>query len=299
MDRPGIAELLPAGGPVPVELMVGRDLERQDLVVRVDEGQSVMLVGPRRIGKTTLCDAACGDLTPKLIVLERIEVPEGVESLAGMIDEVVRRVHANTTADERRRLLESARDMWGAYLESKGLRRPTDQDAPTPLQRELLALPLALAAQKDTPVVVFVDELQRVVEAGEDASSSVLRDIVDLYSGNPEVRWLVDGSEERVLGELYDGRAQLGKLLVRRSILPTIPADLWRAALPDRFARLELPITKEHLERIIDLGAERPWETMVAAQEVAMAARQYNDDEVSDLALDDGLTVARQRIEAG
>jgi len=43
-----IGKLFPAGGPVPPELMIGRDGERADLERRLREGISTMLAGPRQ-----------------------------------------------------------------------------------------------------------------------------------------------------------------------------------------------------------------------------------------------------------
>jgi len=46
--------LFPLGGPVSKEDLVGREDFIASLVNRLSEGQSVMLAGPRRIGKTSL-----------------------------------------------------------------------------------------------------------------------------------------------------------------------------------------------------------------------------------------------------
>lgn len=46
--------LFPVGGPVDREDLVGREEFIVSLVNRLQEGQSVMLAGPRRIGKTSV-----------------------------------------------------------------------------------------------------------------------------------------------------------------------------------------------------------------------------------------------------
>jgi len=47
-------KLFPLGGPVSEKDIVGREDFVISLVTRLFEGQSIMLAGPRRIGKTSL-----------------------------------------------------------------------------------------------------------------------------------------------------------------------------------------------------------------------------------------------------
>lgn len=47
-------KLFPVGGPVSREDVVDREEFIEHLLMRLSEGQSVMLAGPRRIGKTSL-----------------------------------------------------------------------------------------------------------------------------------------------------------------------------------------------------------------------------------------------------
>ena len=54
-----IGRLFPAGGPVPADLVIGRTGDIEEIVRRSREAIHTMLTGPRRIGKTTVCAAAC------------------------------------------------------------------------------------------------------------------------------------------------------------------------------------------------------------------------------------------------
>jgi len=58
-------KLFPLGYPVPEEDLVGRLPFIDALVARLEEGNSVMLAGPRRIGKTSLAEEALRRLKDK------------------------------------------------------------------------------------------------------------------------------------------------------------------------------------------------------------------------------------------
>lgn len=60
MDPTG--HLFPAGGRVEPEQMIGREGDRAELVLRLREGLHTLIDGERRIGKTTVCHAACVEL---------------------------------------------------------------------------------------------------------------------------------------------------------------------------------------------------------------------------------------------
>lgn len=162
---------------------------------------------------------------------------------------------------------------------------------------QILSLPRTLATQLDKPVVFFLDELQRAIDYTDGAE--LLEDLVDIYSAVSHVVVLVDGSNKRML-ERMRGAIQFDKLCSRVVISPHIPKAVWRETLPERLARLSLTTTSEALEVIIEFGAERPFETMAAAQGAALAARRINagrpQAEIGMFEADQGIEFARRRV---
>jgi len=59
---------------VPPDLVIGRRGEIQELERRLREGLSTMMVGPRRAGKTTVCEAVCAALADDHFIVN-LEVP--------------------------------------------------------------------------------------------------------------------------------------------------------------------------------------------------------------------------------
>ena len=75
MDQARVGGVFPVGGPVSPEYVVGRTGEIDQLLARLTESIHTIVSGERRIGKTTICNAACARVKPEAEVV-RIEVPE-------------------------------------------------------------------------------------------------------------------------------------------------------------------------------------------------------------------------------
>jgi len=110
---------------------------------------------------------------------------------------------------------------------------------------------------------------------------------------------LVDGSDARTIEQLMGKPYELARLGQRRELPPTIPIDQWRRPLLERFQRAGLSISAERLERIIQFGEGRPYDTMSARLYVGMTARRVRpaDAEVDDFVLETGLKEARGRLD--
>src|SRR5256886_11638855 len=53
-ERTTVSPYFPVGGPVPAADLVGREPSRRRLVDRLEDGNHVLVAGPRRIGKTSI-----------------------------------------------------------------------------------------------------------------------------------------------------------------------------------------------------------------------------------------------------
>jgi len=221
-----IGKLFPAGGPVPPELMIGRDGERADLERRLREGISTMLAGPRRGGKTTVCEAACAALAGDGFLVFDVEVPERADSTA-LLQLIVDRAARISLADEGRAVARALGPALEKWLGEHGvpLDLSTLGDAPGPAQaRAILSLPGELARRRRQRAVFFLDELQRTVTYAD--GQHVLQDLVDLYRPSGDVVLLVDGSEERTLDGMLGEPVHFGKLVDRLTLDPLIPRSV-------------------------------------------------------------------------
>jgi hypothetical protein len=299
MASPPVAPLFPVGGPVPADLIVGREDEVVGLVRRVSEGVSTLVTGPRRIGKTTVCDEVCRRLADDhgaLVV--KVDVPERVDGDAAALLQAIIDACAALSVPDAGGVLQVLRPTIEQWLNELGI--PMNLSAtgrrPPTTMREVVGLPLRVARQRRRKVLVFFDELQRAVDYAD--GHDVLTDIRDIYSAAREdAVVLVDGSDERSIEQLLADPYSFGKL-VGRSPFPTIiPAVYWRDPLVERFAEIGKHLAGDQLDAIITFGEGRPYDTMAAARYVALTASQSTSEHaVSAFDVDTGLALARQHL---
>lgn len=229
-------------------------------------------------------------------------MPERKDADANVfLQSIIDRCNTISRSAATRKVLRAARPAIEGALASAGIPLNLDElgDEPRyPAARTVLALPLTLAQQVGKRVVFFLDELQRAVAYTD--GEEILQALVDIYSGVSDVVVLVDGSEERALTGLLGQPVQLDKLCGRVAVSPHIPKERWRERLPERFDHVGMTITSGALAAIIDFGAERPYETMAAAQGAALTARALGGEQRESILVDvfeadQGIEVAKRR----
>jgi hypothetical protein len=293
-----LGHLFPAGGRVAPEQMIGRVGDVADVVEHLREFEHLVLSGLRRAGKTSVCGAACAALRANhdFLVIE-VDVPEQ-SSAEGLCQLLIDRAARLDLKRLSRGLLKATAPMIDSLLAQQGIPLDLAQfgaDLPDSTRRAVLELPLLIALQQKRKAVLFLDELQRAVDYVDGVG--LVRDLVDIYAGNPNVALLVDGSDERTIEQLMGSPYCFSRLGRRLPLTPTIPTDQWRAPLRNRFERAALSISREQLERIIEFGEERPYDTMVGCLCVGHVARSARSDTVDDLVLTEGLERARVRLD--
>ena len=292
-----IGKLFPLGGPVPPALMIGRVGERDELVRRLSAGINTMLVGPRRAGKTTVCEAACAAMGDVGYTLFEIEVPERADSTA-LLQLIVDRATRISLTDEAGAVARALRPIVEGFLKDQGIPLDLgalDKDAPAADARTILALPLALARHRRKPMILFLDELQRVVSYAD--GDEILTDLVDLYRASGEVVVLVDGSDERTLDGMLGAPLHVGKLVDRQRLDPRIPLTTWRGPLTERFAAAGLELPDAQRERLLAWSDGVVYPTMAAARFTAFSAQRTSTETISDFDVDMGLDEARRHLE--
>jgi hypothetical protein len=297
-DATPLGLLFPTGGRVAPAQMVAREGDVADLVGRLRELAHVVMSGPRRAGKTSVCGATCAVLRDEhdFLVIE-LEAPEQ-SSAEGVCQLIIDRAARLDLQRISRGLLKTAVPTIQKLLEEQGVPLDLSQfgaDVPDATRRAALELPLAIARQQQRKVVFFLDELQRAVDYADGVG--LVHDLVDIYSGNQDVVLLVDGSDDRTIEQLMGPPYDLARLAQRVALPPTIPANQWRRPLRARFERATLPISDEHLNRILDFGDGRPYDTMAGCLYVGLTARRLGSEAIDAFVLEKGLEEARARLD--
>src|SRR5436305_8721316 len=65
VPRQRSSDLFPTDQPIPASQMIGREADVRELVTALESGANLIVAGPRRTGKTSVCDAAVGRLAKR------------------------------------------------------------------------------------------------------------------------------------------------------------------------------------------------------------------------------------------
>jgi hypothetical protein len=169
----------PLGGELPVEEMIDRDAEVEQLLALVEGGTWFQLVAPRRYGKTTLLRRVLRDAESAGFAVAIVDL-EGVLSLPSIVVRI-ERAYAEHLQGPVRRTVE-------AFLRSTELglslgvggfaatvRSNPRVDAETVLLR-LLEVPARIAERRDARTLIVFDEFQDLLNV--EGADAILRSVI-------------------------------------------------------------------------------------------------------------------------
>jgi hypothetical protein len=303
------ADLFPTDRPIKPEEMVGRTNDVAEIAGQLADGVSVVLAGPRRTGKTSVCDAAVAVLRARGFYTVSVDLfarRDAADLAEGLITATLaNRVPAARLVARVRELGHGARDAaiatatarlkaeFGEGLEI-ALSPGTGSRDPQGALRYALELPQRIALADDRRAIVFFDEFQEVAAPGEPFGDGdrLTKEMRAIFQRADRVSYLFAGSIEHLMVDLFapNDRAlsQFGSF---RRLTP-ITAEDWRLGLGERFDRAECAIDRATLARVVELGAGHPRSTMLIARETLRAARLQEIPVAGAVELDAGFQAA-------
>lgn len=247
------------------EFFTNRESELQALVEDVRGGQDVVIISPRRLGKTSLVERAIEDLRAEgalVAYLDLLGSPtkaeladdlaqalhDGLLSPLGRTLERVREFFSNLVISPRLTLSEDGRPLF----EFLGYEREEDADN---LLEGLLALPSQLSSERR--VVVVLDEFQEIVAIDQRLPGQV-RAVVQRQ---PEVAHVYLGSKRHLMEPMFMDRAAPLYRAAKPMALGPIAPDRFIGFLRERFRIGQVEVADEALEHVLSLTGGRPYET--------------------------------------
>jgi hypothetical protein len=229
-----------------------------------------------------------------------IEVPERVDS-RDLLQDIVNRCAALSLRDEAGKVLRVIKPLIQSILDRQGLPLDLAELATQPGRqtgRAVLELPTHIAAETDQRLILFLDEVQRIVDYSD--GGQLLRDLIDIYGTRNDVTVMLDGSEERTIAGLYGPPVEIGKLAAPYELAQTIEVSVWREPLRARFDRVNHPVRADALEDLLAFGSGRPYETVLACRHAALTAHRLGSEgsEVTAFEAEMGIDAAKAQLEA-
>jgi hypothetical protein len=283
MARQRSSDLFPTDQPIPASQMIGRETDVREITTALGAGTNLIVAGPRRTGKTSVCDAAVGRLVRRGFYSVSVDLFR-IASTAEFAEALVAATLSNRSA--LRRVIQQTRRagrlvadalQTSAVLKSKAQLGDEIEIVFTPgssardPERYLdyaLGLPGRIAEADGKAVVVFFDEFQEVGGSQQpygdpDRLTKRMRAIFQRTSG---VSYLFAGSLEHMMRDLFTpshrGLHQFGGF----HDLRPIDAEAWRDGLIERFGADDCEVHPAALDRIIEYGEAQPRSTMLIAQ---------------------------------
>lgn len=249
-------------------LFAGRARERAELVADVRAGQNVVVISPRRYGKSSLVLAAIEDLRRAGILCAYVDLLSvtAYERLPDLLANAIYSGMAAPAANTRRRAVDLFGDMplrprigydpsEGEFsLEFVGGSR--DRDVAHTIER-LLALPAEIARQRGRRVALVLDEFQAVVDLDPRLPATMRA----IFQQQTDVAHVFLGSQRHVLERLFTAENEPMFRMAKPLPLGPIPNEEFAPFIRGRFASTKSPIGDEALERVLTLTGGHPNDT--------------------------------------
>jgi hypothetical protein len=286
-------ELFPTDSPLPAGRLIGRRDDVAEVAARLEAGTHLVVAGPRRTGKTSVCEAALarlarrGAYTAKVDLFRVSDAAELAEALAAAVisnrsaaHRALRRARSAGRAALSAAQAQAVLKLVGELGEGVELAVTPGLAARDP-ERALdlaLELPERVAQADGKRLVLFFDEFQELASARRpygdpDAVTNRMRAI---FQRSSAVSYLFAGSIEHVMRDLFAPSRRAFSGFGSFYSLRPIESEEWRAGLADRFAADGCTIGEAALGRIIELGGGHPRATMRIAQQAHLVSLELD-----------------------
>ena len=297
--RRGSAELFPTDQPLSLDDMIGRANDVEAVARTLIGGGHVTIAGPRRTGKTSVCDAAievCAAEqchTAAVDLFHYADAAQLAEALTVAVlanRPVIRRAFAGARGEGRRLATVLAEVGVNRALAELGLDLGPILDPrtaaadPTRALLAALELPERVAAADGRRLVLFLDEFQEIASPRSlyGDPDVVTRQMRAVLQRSPHVSVLFAGSMEHLMRDLFAPTERAFSQFGSYHELAPITEPEWTEGLRERFGRDHCSISDTALERLISAGQGHPRATMLIAQKTHELSLEELTHEIDD-----------------
>jgi hypothetical protein len=254
------------GGELKASCLFDREQEVDHGIRTIENGGKLILIGPRRYGKTSILAAAllsdaAQELTPTLE-----KAGEAIKRFASKLKPQV----DYDLADQ------SLSITFGTSA------KPTIQALP--LLTDVLNIIDRMASAAGGRAAIILDEFQHVIEEGGATAERQIRGTVQRHH---HTAYVFAGSKTRMLADMTNDPARAFWKLGSRLFLGSIPREAWREFLARGFTGSTFKVKPAALEHLMDVAEDVPfniqqlanvsWEQLRAAGGGTLTAARVDD----------------------
>jgi uncharacterized protein len=307
--RQSSADLFPTDTPIPASQMIGRDDDIKEMTAALAGGASLVVAGPRRTGKTSVCEAAVNRLRGRgfyTATVDLFRLADAAELAEAIVTETVQ-----NRGPVRQMVVKARRAGRAALSAAQGalaMKLQTElgdavevawtpglaAEDPNKALDAALELPQRIARADNKRFVLFLDEFQEIANdrAPYGDPDRLTKKMRSIFQRSDQVSFLFAGSIEHVMRDLFAPQHRAFSGFGSFFNLRPISADDWAKGLAERFAADDCTITDDALERLIGHGELHPRVTMLIAQKTHLLSVLLNTHEITSELVEQGYDMA-------
>ncbi|MGC7871894.1 AAA family ATPase [Desulfosporosinus sp. SYSU MS00001] len=265
--------LFPLGGPVSEKDIVDRAEFLSSLERRLTEGQSIMLAGPRRIGKTSLA----------LEVIRRIKSNEHYVAFVDLFRYNTKRELSlaiiNACLENRSGISKTTAALKDGLKKITGAAKltaklqdlevafglPSESKSDDELFNYALELSEVLAQKDKKHMILVFDEFQEVVRIAGEEALKVMRSYFQVHQ---HVAYLFLGSKEGMMNTIFGDKRQAFYRFATILPIPSVPSEAWVEYITGKFQAQTITLNDRVISEILTLSGGHPQDTMLLCSEI-------------------------------
>ena len=273
------------------EHFIDRDKDRSFLKSALFSGTNVILVSPRRWGKSSLVKQAMAELEAqesnvRVCFIDAYTITSSAEFYSVFAREVLRATSSH---------VESVLQAIGKFLKSVA---PKVSFSPEPMsdfslsfsiadngqdETEVLQLPERIAQDKGLQIIVCIDEFQSLSKLPD--YSRLESRMRSVWQHQQSVSYCLYGSQRHMMAQIFDSSEKPFYRFGQIYHLPKIDHQDWMRYITDRFALTGKTISTHFADKIITTVECHSW----YVQQLAAAVWNFTDEQVTDDAFQQAL----------
>jgi len=253
------------------QFFTNRERELAELESDLGSGQNIVVISPRRYGKTSLILMVIERLRKQGVLVAYLDL-FGVPSKAALVQRLAKSLHAGFLSPARQRL-QAVVDAFKGLSVTPRLSlgpdgTPTLELMPAGTEADhdrdlevLFELPAKIARERRARVAIVIDEFQEILSIGTELPG-LMRSV---FQHQPEVAHVFLGSRFHLMNDLFNKVAE--PLYKSAKPVPLRPLDRadFAAFIRERFGATGMAIGPEALDRTLGITACHPNDTQQLA----------------------------------
>lgn len=271
-----------------------RTKETERLVKDFENGQNVILISPRRIGKTSLVRKAKSLVNKKKITVVYLDIYD-CRSEYDFYNKFAAAL-IKQTAGKTENVLNNIKDFLVRLTPKIAFDIDPNSEISLSLgitqkdysPEEILNLPERIASKTKKHIVVCIDEFQQIGEFQD--SLTIQKKMRSVWQLQNNVSYCLFGSKKHMLANLFQDKKmpfyQFGDI----NFLQPIPTEEWILFIRKKFEEKNLQILDKHIEKICSTVQNQSSYVQQLAWNVMLNTTKKVDDGIIESAIDDTLS---------